>query len=222
MNYLVEFHKHFSPHSNKENADYMEAYMKHKFQFLGIRSQERNALLSEFISIHGKPKPETIEDIMIGLYSFPYREYHYCAIDLFRKIIRKPQDDYIYIIEYMLEYHQWWDTVDSISSNLVGSVFSKHEAVRDKYFKKWVNSDDMWLNRAAIIFQLKYGNNTNTELLTRSIEPHIESKEFFHRKAIGWALRQYSKFNHEWVRSFVETHPNLSKLSASEATKYLP
>lgn len=221
MNYLVEFHKHFSGHSNKENATYMEAYMKDKFQFLGIRSQERNLLLSEFISRYGKPTPETIEGIMIGLYSFPYREYHYCAIDLFRKIMRKPNQDYIYIIEYMLEYHQWWDTVDSIASNLVGPVFAKYGDTRDQYFEKWINSSDMWLNRTAIIFQLKYGNKTNTELLTRSIEPHIHSKEFFHRKAIGWALRQYSKFNPDWVRTFVSDHPDLSKLSVSEATKYL-
>lgn len=221
MEYLIAFHKHFKEHKNQENASYMEAYMKNKFQFLGIRSHERRAFLSEFVLENGNPPIENVEGIMIGLYSYPYREYHYCAVDLFRRVISKCNQDIIYIIEYMLEYHQWWDTIDSISANLVGPVFRNFPNIREQYFEKWVCSHDMWLNRTAILFQLKYGVNTNPILLTKAIEPRIESKEFFHRKAIGWALRQYSKTNPNWVKEFINSHENLSHLSLSEASKYL-
>lgn len=220
MNYLVEIQKHFEPYVDEEIAVTMAAYMKNNFRFLGIKSPLRNALLKEFLAKHGNPNIENLSDIIIGLWSLPQREYQYCAMELAKKALTNPLPEDILTITYMLEYKQWWDTVDFIASNLVGHIFNKLPRVREDYFDKWVQSNDMWLNRTAILFQLKYKEKTDPTLLKKAIIPHLNSKEFFHQKAIGWALRQYSKTHPDWVSHFVNSH-TLSKLSKREASKYL-
>lgn len=220
MNYLVEIQKHFEPYADEEQSVAMAAYMKNKFRYLGIKAPLRKELLKDFIAAHGKPERKNLSDVIIGLWSLPQREYQYCAMEIAQRSLTKPLPDDILLITYMLEYKQWWDTVDFIASNLVGNIFSKLPEIRDGYFPAWVNADDMWLNRTAILFQLKYKNGTNTDLLESAINPHLNSKEFFHQKAIGWALRQYSKYNPDWVKQFISSH-SLSKLSVREASKYL-
>jgi len=220
MKYLAHLQKEFEQLENSENARQMEAYMKNKFSFLGAKAPERNSFLKSFIKNNVIPERPNAEDAMIGLWSLPKREYQYMATDMAIKLFRKPIKEDILVIEYMLEYKQWWDTVDNIASNLVGNLFKQHADVKDKYLKKWIYSDDMWLNRTAIIFQLKYKDQTDTEILSQAILPHLDSKEFFHQKAIGWALRQYSKFNPEWVSNFIDSQ-HLSSLSLREASKYL-
>lgn len=220
MNYLVEIQKHFEPYVDEETAVTMAAYMKNNFRFLGIKSPLRNALLKEFLAKHGKPSIENLSDIIIGLWSLPQREYQYCAMEIAKKTLTNPRPEDILTITYMLEYKQWWDTIDFIASNLVGHIFNKLPRVREDYFDKWVQSNDMWLNRTAILFQLKYKEETDPILLEKAIIPHLDSKEFFHQKAIGWALRQYSKTHPDWVGQFINSY-SLSKLSKREASKYL-
>lgn len=219
MNYLVEIKKHFEAHRNKLQGQPMAAYMKNKFQYLGIKAPQRKKLLSSFIKQYGKPNRQEIEGVIIGLWSLSFREYQYCALELSEKVLKKPKEDDIFIIEYMLEYKQWWDTVDFIASHHVGNLFKSFEAVKNHYFNKWVNSSDMWLNRAAILFQLSYKDETDTSLLSKAILPHINSSEFFHQKAIGWALRQYAKVNKGWVEDFINSY-SLKPLSLREATKH--
>jgi len=219
MNYLANIQREFEKIRNSYNVPKMEAYMKNKFQFLGVKATERNNFLKEYIKTYGLPDRSKSEDIVIGLWSLPYREYQYMAIDLANKLLRKPISDDILIIEYMLENKQWWDTVDSVSSNLVGNLFKNNSEVKIKYLRKWISSEDLWLNRAAILFQLKYKDNTQTKLLSNAIKPYLASNEFFHQKAIGWALRQYSKFNPSWVKDFIAKN-TLAPLSVREASKY--
>lgn len=212
MKYLADLQKFIDPHRNAVNAGPMRKYMKDRFDFLGIKSPERNALLQEFLKKEGKPDREKAENIAIGLWSLPYREYQYLGMELVDKIIKKPDPEDIYFIEYMLEYKQWWDTVDFIATHLVGRLFQQHPAVRDKYFQKWNESNDLWLNRTAILFQLKYQKDTDLKILKKAILKHHNSKEFFHQKAIGWILREYAKTDEQWVRNFTEKH-SLSNLS---------
>ncbi|QSE98356.1 DNA alkylation repair protein [Fulvivirga lutea] len=220
MKYLVELHKHFKDKGNTELAAGMSAYMKNRFTFLGIKQPKRKQLLAEFTKKHGLPNQETIDGVLIGLWSFPYREYHYCGVELFQKLIKKSDADKIHIIEYMLEYHQWWDTVDLISSNIVGVHFKNHPDLIPVYFNKWLQSDNFWLNRVMLLFQLKYKQETDKELLSQAILTLSDSSEFFIQKAIGWSLREYSKHNKDWVTHFVNTH-KLAPLSVREASKYL-
>jgi len=220
MKYLADLQKEFEQLQNSENASKMEAYMKNKFPFLGIKAPDRNVFLKDFIAKYGLPETDDYQDTMIGLWSLPYREYQYVAVDLAIKLYKKPKPEDVLIFEYMLEYKQWWDTADAIASNLIGKLFKQHDHIKEEYLEKWIYSDDMWLNRTAILFQLKYKDKVQTEILTRAIEPHRNSSEFFHQKAIGWALRQYSKYNPAWVRSFIDNN-QLAALSIREASKYL-
>ncbi|MTI20623.1 DNA alkylation repair protein [Fulvivirga sp. RKSG066] len=220
MNYLVALQQHLESARNDVEAERMSAYMKGHFQFLGIKAPDRKRLLSSFLKQHGKPNREELSDVIIGLWSLPYREYQYCAMEIAQKVIKKPLPDDMLTVTYMLEYKQWWDTIDFIASNLVGHIFEHDHEAKHTYFNKWIASKDMWLNRTAILFQLKYKEKTDSELLTKAILPHVASKEFFHQKAIGWALRQYSKFNRDWVSEFINQH-ELAPLSKREASKYL-
>lgn len=218
MNYLVELQKQFEQHKNNEQAKPMAAYMKNKFQYLGIKAPERKELLRSFIKQHGKPARAIIEDVVIGLWSLPQREFQYVAMELSEKALKNPQEEDILIVEYMLEYKQWWDTIDFLASHHVGNIFKSFANIKTQYFHKWTKSSNMWLNRTAILFQLSYKQNTDTDLLKAAILPHLGSSEFFHQKAIGWALRQYAKVNKEWVSDFISDH-TLKPLSLREATK---
>lgn len=220
MNLLVETQKQFESHKNAEQASQMKAYMKDNFDYLGIKSPERKQLQSDIIKFCGLPSTDTIEQVVIGLWSLPKREYQYFAMELANRVIKTPDLYHFYLIEYMLEYKQWWDSIDFIASNLVGKMCKSQNTFAQHFIHKWIHSPDMWLNRTAILFQLKYKEKTDTNLLTEAITPHIVSKEFFHQKAIGWALRQYSKINPDWVRDFISRN-KLANLSVREASKYL-
>ncbi len=114
----------------------------------------------------------------------------------------------------------WWDTVDGIASNAVGKIAAQFPKVISETIEGWAYGDHLWLQRASIIFQLKYKTATNEELLYRYMIQHADSKEFFIQKAIGWALREYSKTNPQSVRAFIDEH-SLPKLSVREGSKYI-
>ena len=102
----------------------------------------------------------------------------------------------------------------------MGPYFTRFPQEISAYIPVWSRSGDLWLERTAILFQLKYRLDTNTQLLESCMVPHHGSKEFFHRKAIGWALREYSKYNPNWVEDYLNRH-ELSGLSRREAIKWI-
>ena len=128
--------------------------------------------------------------------------------------------DDIFFIKDLIITKSWWDTVDLIASNLLGEICKKYPSLIDEQIVFWINDENMWLRRSSIIFQLRYKENTNLEILQKSIESNIDDDEFFIQKAIGWALREYSKTDYKWVLNFINNH-NLSKLSKREAEKYI-
>lgn len=221
MKFLGDLQRFMMQHKNELNAVPMKKYMKDHFDFLGIKSPERKTFIREFLKENGLPSREHYENIAIGLWSLPYRDFQYIGMELVEKMLKKTVPEDIYAIEYMLEYKQWWDTVDFISTHLVAKLFKEHPQVRETYFYKWNNSQDLWLNRAAILYQLKYKKETDTNNLSLSILSHCKSKEFFHQKAIGWALREYAKTDSKWVVNFVKDHDELAPLSKREAIKHI-
>jgi 3-methyladenine DNA glycosylase AlkD len=122
-------------------------------------------------------------------------------------------------IEKLITTKSWWDSVDAINI-VVGHIAMKYPEVKEGILSKWKKSDNIWLNRVSIVFQLKYKEKTDTEFLSKAILHNSKTDEFFINKAIGWALREYSKTNKEWVRNFIESH-ELSKLSVREGSKYI-
>ena len=114
----------------------------------------------------------------------------------------------------------WWDTIDFLAPKILGEYFKLFPEEIDKNIQKWISSNNIWLQRSSILFQLKYKETLNTQLLTKIILPLSNTKEFFINKSIGWILREYSKTNKDWVLDFIEKH-KLSNLSIREALKHI-
>lgn len=120
----------------------------------------------------------------------------------------------------MVTHKSWWDTVDFIAAKLMGEYFTKFPEQRAIYVKKWIDSNNIWLQRCALLFQLKYKENLDTALLGAVINSLLGSKEFFINKAIGWILREYSKTNPNWVMEFANKTA-LGNLSKKEALRWI-
>lgn len=220
MTYAAQVRSHYQSSADASRAPAMKQYMRQKFDFFGIVSPLRKEITRQFWKQYGLPSIESVHQEILELWNMPERELQYMAIETFQKLAKKIEANHITTIEYMLTHKQWWDTVDFIASDLAGNYFKRFPENRNEFIPKWQVSKDMWLNRSAILFQLKYKNETDTEILAQSILKHTDSKEFFIQKAIGWALRQYSKTNAEWVREFIQNN-KMANLSVREASKYI-
>ena len=124
----------------------------------------------------------------------------------------------IKLIENLIVTNSWWDSVDVVAKYLLGDYLQQFPNETYEVIERFSNSNNMWLNRSAIIFQLSYKEKTNFDLLKSECEKHKESKEFFIQKAIGWALRDYSRFNPNGVAEYVNS-TNLKSLSQREALR---
>ncbi len=209
----------FESYQNDEKAISMKAYMKDQFEFLGIQSPLRKQITKELLV---EARREAIYDSTFfrDLWLCPYREMQYVAQEYMFYTRKWWTDSIMNDLEFALLEKSWWDTVDFLSSTILGYLYRDS---KERYYdtvRSWVTDEDMWLRRTSIIFQLKYKEQVDTEFLSFALEKNLGSDQFFINKAIGWALRQYSKYNAPWVSDFVETHP-LSTLSKREATKYL-
>lgn len=199
----------------------MKAYMKDQFDFLGVASPQRKVISRYLWKEYKATVLMEWREIFDYLWNCKEREFQYTAMDLMQKIKTKVQPEDIVLIQSYVTEKSWWDTVDFIASHMAGIYFEKYSGQILNYIPKWMKSDNLWLNRTAIIFQLKYKEKTDFSLLCENILYHIDSKEFFINKASGWALRQYSKFNPEVVVQFIEDNPDLSNLTKREGSKYI-
>lgn len=209
----------FIENRNEDNAKYMKAYMKDNFEYLGIKTPLRKELEKKLLK--EKAKEALIDkELVRELWRNEYREFQYVALDYLVKQKKKLQKEDITFIRELIVTKPWWDTIDLIASHLVGEICSKYPELIDEYILNWSTDENMWLRRTAILYQLKYKQDTDRNILEKVIKDNIEDEEFFIRKAIGWVLREYSKTNKEWVSEFVANN-RLSKLSEKEASKYL-
>lgn len=219
--FLVNIVKEFRAAKNDDVADKMQAYMKDLYPFLGLKRPDRNLIQRKYILSSKLPPVDNLSALMMDLWELDEREFQYLAMDILGKYTKHFRPEHISLFEQLITSKSWWDTVDYLASNSVGSLLKVYPELREEWINKWIASDNMWLNRTAILFQLKYKSATNEDYLVKSVEPHISSTEFFHRKAIGWALREYAKTNPQFTINFVENHPELSGLSKREALKNL-
>ena len=144
----------------------------------------------------------------------------YFSLDLLSKYSRISLKEWIDLYEELLTKKSWWDTVDGLAASQVGGHFEKFPELIEPYTDKWMASDNIWLQRTCLIFQLKYKDQTDFELMKSFIRSLAPSNEFFIRKSIGWALRQYGKFHPDKVIKFVESQP-MSNLSRREALRLM-
>lgn len=219
MGFINSLTTSFNQNSNKENAHYMHEYMRGKFIYFGIKTKERRELLKDAIEKHKKEVTTNVRQITSALYKLPEREFHLCATEIFEKYLRKKyRKDDIKLIEALITTHSWWDTVDFIAKQVLGKYLQEFPEELDNVISRFTTSNDLWLNRSTIIFQLGYKNNTIEETLFKQCIHFKESDEFFVKKAIGWALREYGKTNPQSVLNFVNS-TSLKPLSRKEAIR---
>lgn len=211
----------YERHADPAQAVPMKKYMRDQFEFLGIKTPQNVALRREFIAKHGLPEPAELDRILRDLWSLPQREFQYVAVGLLGKFEKELPPEFIETIEHLIITKSWWDTVDSIAGNTVGVHFKRYPAVREKYLTRWRRSEDLWLRRTAILFQLNYKEETDFDLLCGIIRENLSSREFFVNKAVGWALRQYARTDPKAVKRFVKATKELNPLSRREAMKHL-
>lgn len=201
-----------------ENAVAMQAYMKGIAPFFGIKATERRALLKEHIALHGPPPLDELQAICRAAFAFQEREMHHTAVDLVMRHAKRFTPDDLPWIEELIITKSWWDTVDALAVHVVGVILKRHPKEITKWNKRWITHKDLWLNRTAILFQNKWKEDTDRVLLFANIDRHAAHKDFFIRKAIGWALRELAATDAKAVKAFVESR-KLSPLSAREALR---
>jgi 3-methyladenine DNA glycosylase AlkD len=209
----------FKEQANKENAVPMERYMKNQFLFLGIKTPLRRQLMKEFYEETGFLKKDFSEEFVKRAWSLPEREFQNAALDYGSKFLRKLEPGHLALLQELITNKSWWDTVDPLASNFVGALAARFPELIPQ-IDQWTVDSNMWLRRTAILFQLKFKENTDEERLYTNIQLNAESKEFFIQKAMGWALREYSKTNPESVRVFIEKN-KLPRLTIREGSKYI-
>lgn len=209
----------FEINGDPEKAVQMAAYMRNLFLFYGLPTPKRKAIYKEFLKAE-KQKNIINWDLLDACYADEHREFQYFVVDYLstmKKFIS--YDDLLHLMKYM-KTKQWWDTIDGFT-RIIGHIGLKDARIHDLMLT-WSKDDDFWMRRIAINHQLGRKEKTNTQLLEQILVNNFGSSEFFINKAIGWSLRDYSKTNPEWVKTFIATHKNeMDALSIREASKYL-
>lgn len=149
------------------------------------------------------------------------REFQYVGADYIRQHVEACEETFLGHLEFLITHKSWWDTVDVLAGHGVGRLAGRHSSIAVE-MNEWIDSESIWIARTALLYQLGAKADTDAEQLFDFCERRMEDREFFIRKAIGWALREYSKTDSRAVRSFVRKHSaELSGLSKREALKWL-
>lgn len=196
------------------------AYMRHQFEYYGLKAPEWVALSKQIFADKGIPEGENLKTLARLCMNDEYREVNYFALEMVQKVQKKQPEEFIDFFEELIITRSWWDTVDWLAK-LVGIHFRRFPYLILPVTERWMASGNMWLQRVCLIFQLLYKEKTDAQLLFRYILELKDSKEFFIQKAAGWALRQYSKTDAEAVMAFIENHPELAPLTKREGLKWL-
>lgn len=205
-------------HGNPVSAEGASAYMRHQFTYFGISTPHRRELLKTFLLENDLPPKAALPALVKDLWKKPERELQYCAMEMYHRYQKKLEADDLRDFEFMITHKSWWDTVDFVSPKLCGAFFQQYPKLRDAALKRWLDSGNTWLIRSAILFQLGYKTKTDAALLFRIIRQTAHEQDFFIRKGIGWALRQYSYTDAKAVEDFIRK-TILSPLSTREGMK---
>lgn len=218
--FIAILEKEFEKKKNPKIALEQKAYMRNQFEYFGLKAAERRAIQQPFFIKQNLPDKSKLNSIVKILWKKPQRDYQYFSQELAFKYVKQLEQKDIKLFEYMVTHKSWWDTVDFIAAKLMGAYFKTFPEQKDKYVKKWLKSNNIWLQRSGLLFQLKYKNDLDTQLLSSIINSLLGSKEFFINKAIGWILREYGKTNPKWVVEFVNKTV-LNTLSKKEALRLI-
>ncbi len=216
MNWVDEVRAALSAVADPARALPMAAYMKGIAPFLGVPAPARRAAIRGL----GQPPIDELPGVVMELWRQPEREFAYVAVDWLERASRKGPATLLPLIEVLVRNRSWWDTVDSLSACAANLIVAHPELAGE--MDRWVADPDIWIARVAILHQLGRGAKTDEGRLFRLCLARADEREFFIRKAIGWALRDYAWRNPDAVDTFVSAHrDDLSALTIREATKNL-
>ncbi|WP_437005734.1 DNA alkylation repair protein [Streptomyces sp. enrichment culture] len=205
--------------ADAERAAGMRAYMKDAAPFLGLTSPVRRSLTRTVLA--GLPRPDESDCTAVALrcWRLPEREYHYFAVDYLRRHVTHCSSGFLPVVRHLLTTVPWWDTVDLLAAHVVGGLVAADRGLaRD--MDAWIEDEDLWLVRAALLHQLRYKEHTDTDRLFGYCLRQAGHGDFFVRKAVGWCLREYAKTDPDAVRAFVAEHrTRLVPLSVREALR---
>ncbi len=205
-------------------APQQQAYMKSGMPFLGVAVPQCRRIVARMSGAHPLPDAGAWQAAVLDLWrGASHREERYAAVELLLlgRYARWLEPARAPMVEELVVTGAWWDYVDPIAGRGMGTMLAAHPRPAKALLRDWAGDDDIWKRRTAILAQLRAKRATDKELLADAIRPSIGSSEFFLRKGIGWALREYSKTDPGWVTAFIERHPGLSPLSRREALKHL-
>ena len=218
MNYK-ELKKKFEENQDPKRAAQMKRYMRNKFDFYGYQSVARKAVYHQDLLL--EKHQHTIDwQLLKQAWQVSHREMQYFACDYLIALEKYLQFEDLDKIRQFVEEKSWWDTIDSLIKP-IGKLGLRDSRV-DKVMLEWSRDSNFWLRRVAIEHQLLRKKNMNAKLLNTILENNLGQEEFFINKAIGWALRDYSKTDPTWVQGFIQTHQDeMASLSIKEGSKYL-
>ncbi len=200
-----------------------QAYMKSPMPFLGVRVPEVRRIAAAATAAAPFESADQLRATVLVLWrNATAREERYAAIDLTANRLAAGAMAMLPVYEEIIRSGAWWDFVDGTSGRLYG-LLEANPAEMTAVLLTWSTDPDFWIRRAAILSQLKAKAGTDTVLLARILEANLKDPEFFIRKAVGWALREYARTAPEWVAAFVAEHAAaMSPLSRREALRHLP
>ena len=204
---------------NELLAESMSKYMQDKFRFLGVRGATRTEIYKKYFPDARKTK--TIDwDFVENCWNKEEREFQYVVVYYLKAMQKFLKREDISRLKYLIVTKSWWDTIDLLAK-VVGSLIIRIEGY-DQIMLEWSKDSNIWLRRVAILYQLSLKDKVDKQVLDKILVNNLGDSEFFINKAIGWALRDYSKFNPEWVREFIKKNKeNMANLSIREASKYI-
>lgn len=210
--------------ADPQAAPQMQRYMKSELPFYGAKAPAVRVLLRRLVADHPLESRSDWADTVRALYDEAgHREERYVALGLagHRRYRQLRDHAALPLYRHLAVEGAWWDLVDTIASQ-VGEILMSDRESTEPVIRAWATDPDPWLRRVAILSQLKHRTATDTALLATTLDANLDERAFFIRKAIGWALREYSKTDPDWVHDFVETRRDrLSALSIREASKFL-
>ncbi len=214
--------------ASTEKAIWQKNYMRRQFEFLGVTKPQLKKIYQDFKIKFNLAKPskdlqsaKIIVDIVNKCYNQEYREYLYFALFLLEDNCFIFGVDNCYLLEKYIESCAWWDSIDFLAPNVVGKIFLEDCQLRESCLNKWQEMDNFWFNRVCILFQLKYKKKTDFEYLKFLCLKYKATEEFFVKKALGWALREYSKTNSHAVEDFINTNSDLPQLTKREGIRII-
>lgn len=210
--------------ADQNKRQWMETYMRNQFAFFGVPAPIRKHYQKQWFNRHFLTKSDNLTlEVIYHLYQLDHREFQYVAVDLLAMRAHTLTDTKMRdILEFCIQKKSWWDTVDILATAVAGKWLSSKRELQFMVTNDWNRSDNIWLRRSAIIHQNKYKSKTNFNMLRTYILNSAHTNNFFVQKAIGWALREYSKTEPSLVTTFVLANEKiLSPLAKREAMKWL-